>query len=156
MEKVPITRQGHRDLRRDLRRLRREARPEALEELREARAFGVKIDNQQYLLALERWSVVQRKIEDLEEKLARCEVVVGRKFRYKQAGFGTVIDVESLDTGRTFRYQLVGPYESDVGQGKLSVESPVGNGLLDRFEGDEVTVCTPGGLRAYRILSIRA
>jgi len=93
MEKVPITRQGHRDLRRDLRRLRREARPEALEELREARAFGVKIDNQQYLLALERW---------------------------------------------------------------FSVESPVGNGLLGRFAGDEVTVCTPGGLRAYRILSIRA
>jgi transcription elongation factor GreA len=155
MEKIPITRHGHHCLRKDLAYLRRVVRPEVIEELREARTFGVKADNQQYLSARERHIAVQNKIRDLEEKLAHCEIVVGRKFHRKQVGFGALIEIENLDTGETHRYQLVGPYESDVGNGKLSIESPVGNRLMGHQEGDEVTVYTPAGIRVYRILSIQ-
>jgi transcription elongation factor GreA len=155
MNKVPITRHGYHRLLKELVHLRRVVRPEVLEELQEARSYGIKLDNQQYLHARERHLILQKKIQDLEDKLARSEVVVGRKFYFKQAGFGTVIVVLNLDSGKTDQYQLVGPYESDVNNGKLSIESPVGRSLMDRHEGDEVTVSTPSGARSYRILSIQ-
>jgi len=155
MTKVPITRYGYRLLLRDLIYLRRVVRPEVLEELQEARAFGVKYENQQYMVARERHLVLQKKIRDLEEKLARCEVVVGRKFYLKEVGFGTSTVIMNVDTGETRQYQLVGPYESDVGNGRLSVESPVGRSLMGHHEGDEITVYTPSGIRIFRILSIQ-
>lgn len=155
MNKVPITRHGYCCLLKELVYLRRVVRPEVLEELQEARAYGVKLSNQQYLHARERHVVLQRKIQDLEEKIAHSEVVVGRKFYFKQAGFGTVIDVLNVDTGQTHEFQLVGPYESDVNSGRLSVDSPVGRCLMGHHEGEEVTVYTPSGIRVYRILSIQ-
>lgn len=154
MEKVPITRQGYHRMVRELVHLRRDIRPCVIEELREARAFGVKVDNQQYLLARERHLVVQRKISELERMIAECEVVVGRKFFRRQVGFGVVILIKNMDDGAESRYQMVGPYESDVSSGKLSVSSPVGRCLMGCGEGEEVTVYTPNGVRIYRILSI--
>jgi transcription elongation factor GreA len=154
MTRVPITRYGYYRLLKELTHLRRVVRPVVLEELREARLYGVKLDNQQYLSARERHLILQRKIKELEEKLALSEVVVGRKFQRKQVAFGAVIVILNLDTKQAREYQLVGPYESDVNSGKLSVESPVGSSLMGRYEGDEVSVCTPSGLRMYRILSI--
>jgi transcription elongation factor GreA len=129
-------------------------RPEVLDELREARGYGVKIENQQYLSARERHAILQKKINDLEEKLAGCQIVVGRKFFFKQVGFGTVITIENLLSGEINRFEIVGPWESDVSGGKLSVDSPVGKGVMGHREGDEVLVYTPSGTRSYRILSI--
>ncbi len=122
--------------------------------MREARGYGVKIENQQYLSARERHAILQKKINDLEEKLAGCEIVVGRKFFFKQVGFGTVITIENLLSGEINRFEIVGPWESDVSGGKLSVDSPVGKGVMGHREGDEVLVYTPSGTRSYRILSI--
>ncbi len=153
--KVPITRYGYYRLLKELFYLRHVVRPEVLEELQEARTYGVKVENQQYLLARERHVVLQKKIRDLEEKVSACEVVVGRKFYFKQAGFGTVIEIQNTETGETHSYELVGPYESNVVDGKLSIESPVGRHLVGHREGEEVSVFTPAGLRIYRILSIR-
>lgn len=153
--KVPITRLGYRRLLAQLIHLRRVVRPQVLEELAEARAYGVKVENQQYLIARERHLVLQKKIQDLEEKLAQCEVFAGRKFILKEAGFGIVLVIQNVETGETHRYQLVGPFESDVRNGRLSIDSPVGSCLMGRNEGDEVTVVTPLGIRIYRILSIQ-
>ncbi len=152
--KVPITRSGHRRLLRELAHLRKDVRPQVLDDLCEARGYGVKVENQQYLAARERHLRVQKKIDEIEEKLARCEIVVGRKFFSKRVGFGTVISIENLESGEVCRFQMVGPWESDVSDGKLSVESPVGSGVLGHAEGDEVLVQTPSGARIYKILSI--
>ena len=152
--KIPITRNGYRRLVKELSHLRRVVRPEVLDELSEAMGYGVKIENQQYLLARERHAGLQKKINDLEEKLAGCEIVVGRKFFFKQVSFGIAITIENLETGEVNRYQMVGPWESDVSDGKLSIDSPVGQGLMGHREGDEVLVYTPSGARSYRILSI--
>ena len=134
--------------------MRKVVRPEVLDELCEARGYGVKIENQQYLAARERQLGLEKKINDIEKKLAHCEIVVGRKFFYKQVGFGTVISIKNLESGEVCRYQMVGPWESDVSDGKLSVDSPVGSGMLGHREGDEVLVYTPSGARMFRILSI--
>ncbi|HOI93281.1 MAG TPA: transcription elongation factor GreA [Syntrophobacter fumaroxidans] len=152
--KVPITRLGYHRLLRELFFLRHVVRPEVIEELQEARTGGVKIENQQYMLARERHVVLQKKIQDLEQKLASCEIVVGRKFFFKQAEFGTIIVIQNIETGETQRYQLVGPYESNVVDGKLSIDSPVGRHLVGRREGEEVIVYTPAGVRMYRVVSI--
>ena len=152
--KVPITRNGYRRLRRELSHLRRIVRPEVLDDLREARGYGVKIENQQYLSARERHVALQKKINDLEEKLAGCEIVVGRKYFFKQVGFGTLVTIQNLVSGEINRFELVGPWESDISGGKLSVDSPVGKGVMGRREGDEVLVYAPSGTRPYRILSI--
>jgi transcription elongation factor GreA len=152
--KVPITRNGYRRIIKELSHLRRVVRPEVLDELSEAMGYGVKIENQQYLLARERHAGLQKKINDLEEKLAHCEIVVGRKFFFKQVSFGTVITIKNLESGEVNRYQLVGPWESDVSDGKLSIDSPVGQGMMGHREGDEVLVYAPSGARSYRILSI--
>jgi transcription elongation factor GreA len=153
--KVPITRNGYRRLIRELVHLRRVVRPEVLDDLREARGYGVKIENQQYLLARERHLGLEKKINDIENKLANCEIVVGRKFFFKQVGFGTVIEIENIETGEANTFELVGPWESDISDGKLSVESPVGKSMMGRREADEVSVETPAGVRVYRILSIQ-
>ncbi|SMC20376.1 transcription elongation factor GreA [Desulfacinum hydrothermale DSM 13146] len=155
MDKVPITRNGYRHLAQKLMHLRRVVRPQVLEELQEARLYGVKADNQQYLLARENHSVLVRKIHDLETQLARCEIFVGRKFLSKVVGFGTWTVVRNVDTGETHRFQMVGPFESDVANGRLSIHSPVGRSLMGRTEGDEVTVFTPAGERNYQILEIQ-
>jgi transcription elongation factor GreA len=152
--KVPITRNGHRRLIRELSHLRKVVRPEVLDELREARGYGVKIENQQYLLARERHMRLEKKINDLEEKLAGCEIVVGRKFFFKQVSFGTLITVKNLESGEVNRFQMVGPWESDLSTGKLSIDSPVGQSVMGHREGDEVLVYAPSGTRSYRILSI--
>ncbi len=154
MRKVPITRCGHHRLIKELAYLRRVVRPEVLEELREARAFGVKVENQQYLLARERHVVLEKKIRDLEEMLAQCEIFAGRKFIFKQVGFGTTTLIQNAETGEKCQFQLVGPYESDISSGRLSIESPLGRCLIGRCEGEEVTVYTPAGIRFYRILAI--
>ena len=152
--KTPITRNGYRRLIKELSHLRRVVRPEVLDELSEAMGYGVKIENQQYLLARERHVSLQKKINDLEEKLAGCEIVVGRKFFFKQVGFGTVLTIKNLESGEVNRFEMVGPWESDVSGGKLSIDSPVGRGIMGRREGEEVVVHTPSGTRSYRILSI--
>jgi transcription elongation factor GreA len=152
--KVPITRSGYRRLLRELSHLRGVVRPEVLDELCEARGYGVKIENQQFMLARERHANLQKRINDLEEKLAGCEIVVGRKFFFKQVGFGTVITIQNLESGEVNRYQMVGPWESDVSGGKLSVDSPVGRSVMGHRECDDVTADTPSGPHTYRILSI--
>jgi transcription elongation factor GreA len=154
METVPITRHGYHRLVRELTHLRRVIRPSVIEELRDARAFGVKTDNQQYLLARERHLVLQRKISELERMISQCEVFVGRKFFRKRVGFGVEITIRNVDSGLESRYEMVGPYESDVSLGKLSVSSPVGRCLMGCREGEEVTVYTPSGIRIYRIVAI--
>lgn len=154
MTKVPITRSGHHRLLKELTYLRQVVRPEVLEELRDARAFGVSVDNHQYLIARERQLVLEKKIYDLEEKLSLCEIFAGRKFSFKQIGFGAVALIQNVDSGQRHCYQLVGPYESDVDNGKLAIDSPLGSCLMGRCEGDEITVFTPAGIRIYRILAI--
>ena len=69
-------------------------------------------------------------------------------------GFGTVITIKNLQSGEINRFQIVGPWESDVSGGKLSIDSPVGKGVMGHREGDEVLVYTPSGTRFYRVLSI--
>ena len=154
MEKRPITRNGYETLRAELAFLCRFVRPRVIEDLFQARAFGYRPDNLQYFAARERQAFVEGRIEDLRRKLALSEIVVGQRLGPSFARFGATVKVENLDTGRLCLYQLVGPFESDVMNGRISIDSPLGRTLLGRKVGEEVTVYAPGGIRDYRIVAI--
>jgi transcription elongation factor GreA len=154
MTRVPITRSGHHRLLKELAHLRQVVRPKLLDDLGEARSFGVTIANQHYLFARERLVMLERKIQELEEKLSLAEVFAGRKFIFKRVAFGAIVLIHNVDTGQKHCFQLVGPYESDAGNGKIAIDSPLGCCLMGCREGEEVRLHSPGGLRVYRILAI--
>ncbi|SFM43481.1 GreA/GreB family elongation factor [Thermodesulforhabdus norvegica] len=154
VDKVIITREGFLRLIDKLNHLYHVVRPQVIEELQEARAFGVNVHNLQYINARERQLMLQRKIHELESKIEKSEVLVGSTFYCKRVFIGTVVEIENVETGERTTYCLVGPYESDVSNGKLASDSPVGRALLGKFEGEEVFVETPAGIRHYKICSI--
>jgi transcription elongation factor GreA len=156
MKKRPITRNGYERLRDELVFLCRFIRPRVIEDLSHARSFGYKARNLQYFAARERQAFVEGRIEDLRRKLSLSEIVVAQQFNTFAAGFGTNVEVENLDNGQCFIYQLVGPYEADAMTGRISIDSPLGRSLLGRRVGEEVTVYAPAGIRSYRILAVFA
>ncbi|HVO83797.1 MAG TPA: transcription elongation factor GreA [Syntrophobacteria bacterium] len=154
MRKRPITRNGYEKLRAELAFLCRFVRPRVIEDLSHARSFGYKANNLQFFAARERHAFVEGRIEDLRRKLSLSEIVVGQQFGTLAVGFGAQVEVENLDNGDCSRYQVVGPYESDALNGRISIDSPMGRSLLGRRVGEEITVYAPGGARSYRILAI--
>jgi len=154
MEKAPITRLGYERLYWQLQYLRRFARREVAEDLADARAYGVSINNLQWRTARERQLWVETAIQDLEFKIANSEI---RLVPLKSSGrvdFGLFIKVIDDASRQAAVYQMVGPYESDVGAGKLSVDSPVGRMLMHRSVGEWVTIYCPNGVRRYQILEV--
>jgi transcription elongation factor GreA len=154
MRKRPITRNGYERLREELTFLCRFVRPQMIEALSDARTYGYKANNLQYFAARERQAFVEGRIEDLRRKLSLSEIVVGQQVNSSGVRFGATVEVEDMDTGSRDCYQLVGPFESDVMNGRISIDSPMGRTLLGRRIGEEVTVYAPGGVRCYRIIVI--
>ena len=154
MEKRPITRNGYERLRTELSFLCRFIRPQVMEDLCDARAYGYKPNNLQYFAARERQAFVEGRIEDLRRKISLSEIVVGQHLSSSTASFGATVQVEDIDTGNRDCYQLVGPFESDAMNGRISIDSPVGRALLGRRVGEQVTVYAPGGVRSYLIIFV--
>jgi transcription elongation factor GreA len=154
MKKVPITRQGYRDLMRELDRLKRVDRVQAMKAIEEARGHGDLSENAEYDAAKERQAFVERKIYDIESRLASSEIIDTDKLSTDRVVFGSVVSLENLDTGERVQYQLVGPDESDVKQGKISSSSPVGLALMGKKVDDEVSAQTPGGVRNFVVIRI--
>ena len=154
MDKRPITRNGYEKLRAELSFLCRFVRPQVIEELCNARAYGYKPNNLQFFAARERQAFVEGRIEDLRRKLSLSEIVVGQHLISSTARFGATVQVENIDTGHRACYQLVGPFEADAMNGRISIDSPVGRALLGRRVGDEVIVYAPGGVRFYQIIFV--
>ena len=154
MKKVPITRQGYRDLMRVLNSLKRVDRVQATKAIEEARSHGDLTENAEYDAAKERQAFIERKINDIESRLTRSEIIETKNLSTDRVVFGSVVFLENLDTGERVQYQLVGPDESDVKQGKISSNSPVGLALIGKKVDDEVNVQTPGGMRNFIVIRI--
>ncbi len=151
---MPITRLGYERLYWRLQYLKRHVRREVAQDLAEARGYGITNRNLQWRTARERQAFIESCIEDLEEKLASCEVVISPLKKYGRVEFGLVAKVINGYTGQTAFYQIVGPYESDASAGRLSINSPVGRGLLGQSVGQWITVYAPAGVRRYMVMDI--
>lgn len=154
MQKVPITKPGFEKLKKDLDHLKRVAVPENIRQIEAARAHGDISENAEYEAAKEQQSFIQGKIQELENKLATSEIIDSADLTGERAVFGSTVILEDTIKGETIEYILVGPYESDIDNNKISVTSPIGKALIGREVGEEVTVKTPGGVRKFEIVDI--
>ena len=154
MNKFPITRAGFERLKKELARLKKVEVPANIRDIEEARAHGDISENAEYAAAKERQSFIQGKIQEIENNLARSSIVDLKNLTGEMVVFGTIVTIEDTDTGEVTRYQLVGPFESDMSRNQISVTSPIGKALLRKEMGDEVKVNTPGGVREFEIVDI--
>ncbi len=154
MDKVPITAEGHAALKEELQRLREE-RPKISAEIGVAREHGDLRENAEYHAAKDRQGMVEARIADIEDNIARADIIDAQQMRGDRIAFGAYVQMEDTRDGREVEYRIVGPAEADIELGKISVTSPVGRALIGREVGDEVTVKAPGGDRVYEVSSIR-
>lgn len=154
MRAVPITRQGFEELKKELSRLRSVDRPKNIKAIEEARAHGDLSENAEFDAAKERQSFLDARINELEYKLANAEVIDPGTLSKEKAVFGCTVVLENVDTGDEVTYQLVGPEESNIKEGRISVASPLGKAIVGKQLGDEILVEAPGGRRNYELVDI--
>ncbi len=154
MARSPITRDGYNQLHKELENLKKITRPQVIKAIEEARAHGDLSENAEYIAAKERQSFVEKKIRETEQKLANSEIMDTANLPNDKVGFGSVVTLENLGNGDEATYRIVGPDESDISLGKISIASPLGKALIGKEVDEEVTVQTPGGVKKYTILKI--
>jgi transcription elongation factor GreA len=154
MEQIPITRRGYETLKKELERLKRVERPENIKAIEEARAHGDLSENAEFHAAKERQGFIEGRIVDLGYKLGNADIIDTEKLPKDRIVFGSRVLVENVDTGESYEYQLVGPDESDIKKGRISVTSPLGKGLIGKKAYDELTVQVPNGKRSFEVIEI--
>jgi transcription elongation factor GreA len=154
LERVPVTREGYEALKKELEKLKRVERPENIKAIEEARAHGDLSENAEFAAAKDRQGFIEGRISELQYKLGNADIIDPDKLDKEKAVFGCRVLLENIETGQDVEYQLVGPDESDIGKGRISVSSPLGKAILGKKPGDELTLQVPGGKRVYELVEI--
>jgi transcription elongation factor GreA len=154
VQRIPMSKAGNQRLKEELSRLEKVDRIEVVKAIEVAREHGDLKENAEYHAAKERQGHIEGRILELKDKLSRAEVIDCSKVSVNKAVFGTVVSLLDMDTDEEVTYQLLGPEESDVKKGSISVLSPLGRSILGKEVGDEVQVKTPGGDREFEVLGI--
>ena len=153
--RIPMTRAGYDGLQEDLKRLKAEERPRIVEEIETARSHGDLSENAEFHAAKEKQAQIEGRIQRLEDRLARAQVIDPSGQSCDQVRFGLTVGLEDVETGERVTYTILGEEEADAANGKISVSSPVARGLLGKEVGDSVTVRVPKGTREFEVLEIR-
>jgi len=155
MEKIPMTAGGYDRLEEELKRLKTTERPAVIRAIAEAREHGDLSENAEYHAAKERQGFIEGRVMELEDTIGRADVIdVAKLSGSSSVKFGATVTVVDEDTDEENRYQIVGDFEADVKEGRISISSPIARALIGKSEGDSVEVATPGGGRSYEILKI--
>ena len=149
-----MTGEGYAVLDEELKRLKTQERPSVIGQIAEARLHGDLSENAEYHAAKDRQGWIEGRIAEIEDKLARAQVIDISKLSGAQVKFGATVSVVDEDTEDKARYQIVGDHEADVKSGKLSISSPLSRAMIGKEVGEVVEVNTPGGVKAYAILKI--
>ena len=154
MAKIPMTAEGLQRLEEEMRHLKQVERPAVIRQIAEAREHGDLSENAEYHAARERQSFIEGRLGELEDKIARAEVIDVSKLSGKQVMFGATITLVDEDTDEKASYQIVGPDEADVKAKRLSITSPLARALIGKKVGDSVEVTTPSGSKSYEIVRV--
>jgi transcription elongation factor GreA len=154
MDKVPMTIEGHKQLEAELHRLKSIERPRIIQQISEARAHGDLSENAEYHAAKEAQGLNEARVADLEDKLARAEVIDTSKLSGDTIKFGATVSLEDEETGDKVKYKIVGEGEANVKEGKISISSPIARALIGKSKGDAVEVVTPRGAKSYEVLKL--
>ena len=149
-----MTGEGYHALDVELKRLKTQERPAVVADISEARTHGDLSENAEYHAAKERQGWIEGRIFEIEDKIARAQVIDVSKLSGAQVKFGATVSVVDEDTEEKARYQIVGEHEADVRSGRISVSSPIARAMIGKEVGDVVEVNTPGGVKAYEIAKV--
>ena len=154
MDRTPVTKEGYEALKKELENLKRVERPENIKAIEEARAHGDLSENAEFDAAKERQGFIEGRINELGYKLATADIILTENLPKDRAVFGSKVLLENIDSGEEVEYRLVGPEESDIKEGRISVSSPLGKAILGKKPGDELSLIVPGGKRIYEFVDI--
>jgi transcription elongation factor GreA len=155
MNKIPMTMEGFLRLEAELKHLKTTERPAVIRAIAEARDHGDLSENAEYHSARERQSFIEGRVAELEDKIARAEVIDVSKLSGAQVTFGATVTIADEDTEEELTYQIVGQDEADIKEGRLSIGAPLARALIGKSVGDSAEVTTPGGAKSYEIVSVR-
>lgn len=154
MDRIPMTKEGYESLKKELNHIKSVERPKNILAIEEARAHGDLSENAEFEAAKDRQGFLEAKINELSYKLGHAEVIDPNKLPKDRVVFASKVILENVDTGDSFEFQLVGPDESNIEEGRISISSPLGKCILGKKPGDEVTLNAPGGKRCYELVEI--
>ena len=155
MNKIPMTAEGYTKLQDELKKLTSEDRPKIIEAIAEARSHGDLSENAEYQYAKEQQSLIEGRIIDLENAISKAEVIDVKSVEGDDIKFGATVEIEDDESAEKQQYQIVGEYESDIENKKLSITSPLARGLIGKTVEDNVEINSPKGLKSYTILSVK-
>lgn len=156
MNTIPITKFGAELLKDELHRLKHVERPAVIISISEARAQGDLSENAEYDAAKEKQGFIEGRIKELETMLSGAQIIDPATLEVDgRIVFGATLDLEDLEDGTKFTYQIVGDDEADIELNKISISSPIARALIGKEEGDVVAVQAPGGNRQVEILAVR-
>jgi transcription elongation factor GreA len=153
-EKIPMTVEGKKRLDEELKHLMTVERPTIVKAIEVARGHGDLSENADYSAAKERQGFIEGRIQEINGKLARAQIIDPTSIESDKIVFGATVTLEEQDTGQKVVYQIVGVDEADVRAGKVGVTSPIARALIGRNEGDEVVVHAPKGQIRYDVVRI--
>lgn len=154
MQKIPMTAEGHKALDEELRHLKSVERPAVIAAIAEAREHGDLSENAEYHAAKERQGWIEGRVQELEDKIARAQVIDTAKMSGDTVKFGATVTVVDEDTDQESTYKIVGDDEADVKDGKISLSSPIARSMINKEVGDVVEVNAPGGVKSFEILNV--
>ncbi len=155
MNKIPMTASGYEQLQEELKKLVNEDRPNIIAAIAEARSHGDLSENAEYQYAKEQQSLIEGKIQELESATALAEIIDVTTLSGEEILFGATVKIKDDETGDISTYQIVGEYESDIENKKLSINSPLAKGLIGKTKDDFVEIKSPKGIKSYTILSVK-
>lgn len=153
-EKIPITIGGKKRMEEELKQLLTVERPNVVKAIEIARAHGDISENADYTAAKERQGFIEGRIQEINSKLARMQVIDTSTIKSDKIVFGAVVVLEEEDSGKSVTYQIVGVDEADVKSGKIGIASPIARALIGKTQGDEVVVNAPKGQVHYNVVKI--
>jgi len=149
-----ITRQGYEQLKVELERLENEGRIDIAKQIAKARAYGDLSENYEYHSAKEAQGQLEARIAQLKHRIKTASVVEAPEGEGNTVGLGHVVKLQDLSSKRELAYTLVGQAEANASEGKISVQSPLGQGLFGRKVGETVAIQAPAGTLKFKILDI--
>ena len=155
MNKVPMTEAGYKNLQDELKKLVNKERPAIIAAITEARGHGDLSENAEYQYAKEQQSLIESKISELENTIVQAEIIDISKLSGKEIMFGATVKIKDNETGEQSTYQIVGEYESDIENKKISINSPMARGLIGKSKNDVVEINSPKGIKFYTVVSIK-
>jgi transcription elongation factor GreA len=154
MERFPITAEGAVRMQEELRTLKSVERPSIIKAIAAAREHGDLKENAEYHAAREQQSFVEGRIIELEDKTSRMDIIDVLSLKGRQIKFGATVTMIDEETEEKSTFQIVGEYEADPADGKISVTSPIARALIGKSVDDSVEVITPRGQKDYEIVKV--